>query len=123
MSLHFLLMTLGPALVFLALTEGVENRATNLILTYGRVSLFFYLVHIYVIHLLGLVSLELVGRSWTEWIITAERFLNESLGDFGFDLYVVYLVWALVVVGMYPLCKWYRPYKKAHPEKWLLAYI
>jgi hypothetical protein len=36
---------------------------------------------------------------------------------------VVYLVWALVLVGMYPLCKWYRAYTKGHPELKLLAYI
>jgi uncharacterized membrane protein len=122
-SLHFLLMTIGPALVFLALTEGVENRATELVLTFGRVSLFFYILHVYVIHLLALVSLELAGRSWTEWIITAEAFLSGSLADFGFDLVAVYLVWVVVLAVMYPLCRWYRPYKKAHPEKRLLAYI
>jgi hypothetical protein len=123
MSLHFLLMTMGPALVFLALTEGVTGRIADLVLTFGRVSLFFYLVHVYLIHLLALVAIELAGRSWTEWIVTAERFLSEFQADFGFGLWAVYLVWALVVVAMYPLSKWYRVYKKAHPEKRLLAYI
>jgi len=123
-SLLFLLMTLGPALVFLALTEGgKENRATQLILTFGRVSLFFYILHIYLIHLLALVAIELAGRSWIEWIITAQAFMRGSLADFGMELYVVYLVWVAILVGMYPLCKWYRTYKKAHPEKRLLAYI
>lgn len=122
-SLHFLLMTIGPALVFLALTEGAKNRIADFVLTFGRVSLFFYLVHIYAIHLLALVSLEICGRSWSEWIITAEAFMSGSLADFGFGLYVVYIVWALVLLGMVPLCKWYRAYKKSHPEKRLLAYI
>ena len=49
--------------------------------------------------------------------------MSESLADFGFDLYVVYLVWVLVMVAMYPLCEWYRAYKKSHPERWLLRYI
>jgi uncharacterized membrane protein len=122
-SLHFLLMTIGPALVFLALSESVKNRVAATVLVFGRVSLFFYLVHIYLIHLLALVSLELSGRSWTEWIITAQAFLSGSLADFGFDLYVVYLVWVLVIVAMYPLCRWYGVYKKGHPEFRLLAYI
>ena len=90
---------------------------------FGRVSLFFYLVHIYAIHLLALVSLEISGRSWSEWIITAEGFMSGSLADFGFDLVVVYFVWALVMLGMFPPCKWYRAYKKGHPEQRLLAYI
>ncbi len=122
-SLQFMLMTIGPALVFLALTEGVEIRATELVLTFGRVSLFFYLVHVYWIHLLALVAIELAGRSWSEWIITARAFMAGSQAGFGFPLLVVYLVWALVLVAMYPLCKWYRRYKKAHPENRLLAYI
>ena len=116
-------MTLGPALIFLALTEGARNRVSETVLTYGRVSLFFYLVHIYVIHVLALVALAISGRSWTETIMTAQAFLGEGLADFGFPLYVVYLVWILVMVIMVPLSKWYRAYKKRHPEKRLLRYI
>jgi uncharacterized membrane protein len=123
MSLHFLLMTMGPALIFLALVEGVRNRVTGIVLTFGAVSLFFYIIHIYVIHLLAFLALVISGRSWTDYIITAEAWVNQTTADFGFDLWVVYLVWALVVAVMYPLSKGYRAYKKAHPEKRLLAYI
>ncbi len=122
-SLQFLLMTIGPALVFLALIEGVKNRITETVLTFGRVSLFFYLVHIYMIHLLALVALAISGWSWTEYIFTAEAYLSRNLADFGFDLYVVYLVWVLVMLVMYPLSGWYRTYKKGHPEVRLLKYI
>jgi uncharacterized membrane protein len=123
MSLHFLLMTMGPALIFLALVEGIKNRVTGIVLTFGAVSLFFYIIHIYVIHLLAFVALVISGRSWTDYIITAEAWVNQTTADFGFDLWVVYLVWASVVVGMYLPCKWYRAYKKGHPEHRLLAYI
>ena len=122
-SLQFVLMTIGPALVFLALTEGVKNRVSELVLTFGRVSLFFYILHVYLIHLLALVAIELAGWNWTAWIVTARTFVSGSQADFGFGLAVVYLVWVLVLVGMYPLCKWYTPFKKAHPEIKLLAYI
>jgi uncharacterized membrane protein len=123
MSLQYLLMTMGPALVFLALTEGVKNRVGDILLTFGRVSLFFYIVHIYLIHLLAVAALVISGRSWTDYIISAEAYMNQATADFGFDLWMVYLVWALVLVGMYPLSKWYRAYKKRHPELRLLAYI
>jgi uncharacterized membrane protein len=123
MSLQFLLMTMGPALIFLALVEGVKNRVTGVVLTFGAVSLFFYIIHIYVIHLLAFLALVISGRSWTDYIITAEAWVNQTTANFGFDLWVVYLVWALVVLGMYLPCRWYRVYKKAHPEKRLLAYI
>jgi len=123
MSLHFLLMTIGPALVFLALTEGVKNRLGDILLTFGTVSLFFYIVHIYLIHLLAFVAIVISGRPWTDYIITAEDFMQQTTGDFGFDLWVVYLVWVLVLMVMYPLSKWYRAFKKGHPEIRLLAYI
>ena len=123
-SLHYLLMTMGPALIFLALTDGVKNRGlSGIILTFGGVPFFFYIVHIYLIHFLALVALVISGRSWTDYVITAEAYTNQTTANFGFPLYVVYLVWALVILGMYPLCKWYRAYKKRHPEKRLLAYI
>lgn len=123
MSLQFLLMTIGPALVFLALAERIKNRVSEAVLTFGRVSLFFYIVHIYLIHYLALWALEFSGRSWIEYIFTAEAYLSESLADFGFALYVVYLVWIFVMLVMYPQCRWYLAYKKGHPEVRLLKYI
>ncbi len=123
-SLHYLLMTMGPALVFLALTEDVKDRGiAGIILTFGNVPFFFYIVHIYLIHFLAIVAIVISGRSWTDYIINAEAYLNQTTADFGYPLYVVYLVWALVILMMYPLCKWYRVYKKGHRENWLLAYI
>jgi hypothetical protein len=117
-------MTMGPALFFLALAEeGKDRGISGIILTFGGVPFFFYIVHIYVIHFLALVALVISGRSWTDYIITAEAYTNQTTANFGFPLNVVYLVWALVILGMYPICKWYRAYKKRHPEKWLLAYI
>jgi len=124
MSLQYLLMTIGPALVFLALTEEVKDRGVaGIILTFGSVPFFFYIVHIYLIHFLALVAIVISGRSWTDYIITAEAYLNQTTADFGYPLYVVYFVWALVILMMYPLCKWYRAYKKGHPDNKLLAYI
>lgn len=123
-SLHYLLMTMGPALVFLALTEKVHSRGiSGAILTFGSVPFFFYIIHIYLIHFLAVVALVISGRSWIDYIISAEAYMNQTTANFGFSLYVVYIVWTMVIVGMYPLCKWYRAYKKRHPEKKLLAYI
>jgi uncharacterized membrane protein len=124
MSLSYLLMTMGPALVFLALTEDVKIRGVaNVILTFGGVPFFFYIVHIYLIHFLALLALVISGRSWTDYIITAKAYMDQTTANFGYPLYMVYLVWALVVLAMYPLCKWYRAYKKSHRENKLLAYI
>ena len=49
-SLDFLLMTLGPILLALALLEGKRGRVLDWLTVYGRVPLFYYIVHIYVAH-------------------------------------------------------------------------
>ena len=35
--------------------------------------------------------------------------------DYGYDLWVVYLVWAAVVLALYPVCRWYAGLKQAEP--------
>jgi len=67
-------------------------------------SLFFYILHIYLIHLLALVATRTCRTELDrKWIITSKVFMGGSLVDFGFELYVVYLVWALVLVGCTPM--------------------
>jgi uncharacterized membrane protein len=122
-SLLFLLMTLGPSFLFLYWTENVKNRVTDSLIIIGRVPFFFYVIHIYVIHLLALLGLVYAGRSWTEYILTSKSFMAGTLADFGFSLVVVYLIWLLVVALLFPICKWYNDYKTNHREKWWLGYL
>jgi uncharacterized membrane protein len=123
-SLLFLLMTLGPALLLLRIFDkGVPAllRPVNVI---GKVPLFFYVVHFYLIHIVAVVASELrYGR-------VAEMFQSPDLAHFPFSapagwdfgLPVVYLVWAGVVVALYPLCRWYAGMKQRHAA-WWLSYI
>jgi hypothetical protein len=84
--------------------------------------MFFYLVHIYLIHLLATLGIVLIGLDWKETIITnGLRSFNPE--GFGFSLTVVYLIWLGVIMILYPLCKWYDGYKSAHKDKWWLSYI
>lgn len=123
-SLLYLLMTLGPSMLFLAITEKPLNRFTSFISTYGRVPLFFYLVHIYILHLLGMLAAVLTGFKWTDMVIQ-DTWITESpaLKGYGFGLPVVYLVWIAVVILLYPLCRWYDNYKLRHRTKWWLSYL
>ena len=79
-------MTLGPALILLALLEYFPIRKTNPLITFGRVPFFFYITHIYLIHALALLALAFSGWDWMDYILSAEAFLSGRLNSFGFGL-------------------------------------
>ena len=124
-SLLYSLMTLGPALILLALLEKPLNRFGKIIIVFGRVPLFFYILHIYLIHGLAVIAVVLSGRPWTDMISITNLNAKDSpwLQGYGFSLWQTYLVWILVVALLYPLCKWYDKYKTSHKEKWWLSYL
>jgi uncharacterized membrane protein len=122
-SLQFILMTMGPALIFLALSEYAHIRETNPLVVFGRVPFFFYVTHIYFIHALALLALEYSGWDWREYILSAEAFLSGRLASFGYGLEAVYVIWAAVVVISYPLCRGYQKFRENHPAWWWLGYV
>ncbi len=124
-SLLYTLMTLGPALIVLALLEKPLNPLSSMIIRIGRVPMFFYILHLFLIHLLAIVAVVLSGRPWTDMIFIANMNAKDSpwLTGYGFSLGATYLVWLLVVLLLYPLCKWYDKYKSGHKEKWWLSYL
>jgi hypothetical protein len=102
--------------------EKPLGRWAQPILHFGRVPMFFYLAHIYLIHLIATLGMVLIGLDWKETIITS-GLRNFHPDGFGFSLAVVYLVWVAVILILYPLCKWYDKYKTGHKEKWWLSYL
>jgi uncharacterized membrane protein len=122
-SLHFLLMTMGPALIFLALSERMRPRITNPIVLFGRVPFFFYILHLYFIHAFAMLTLAFAGREWREYILTAMAIASGALSSFGLRIEAVYLVWILVIVLLYPFCRGYQRYKESNPTKWWLSYL
>lgn len=122
-SLLFLLLTLGAACLFLGVTERSQGRLVKIISVYGRVPMFFYLIHIYVIHILAIASALLFGQDWKVWILQEPIWFTKGLAGYGFSLLAVYLVWVGLVVLLYPLCARYDTYKQAHKEKWWLSYL
>jgi hypothetical protein len=119
-SLLYTLMTLGPALILLALLEKPLNSFEKLIMPIGRVPLFFYILHIFLIHGLAIIAVVASGRAWTDMIFTTMQNAKDSPWLTG---YGVYLVWIVVILLLYPLCKWYDRYKTNHKEKWWLSYL
>jgi len=124
-SLVYTLMTLGPALILLALLEKPLNKFGKIIIPIGRVPLFFYILHIFLIHGLGIIAVVASGRPWTDMVFTTLQNAKDSpwLTGYGFSLAGTYLIWIAVILLLYPLCKWYDRYKTNHKEKWWLSYL
>lgn len=115
----YLLMTLGPLIAFVPFADKAKGWIINTLQKLGAVPMFYYLLHILVIHLSALlVNLIRTGSPHQEWYSTAP-FTNLPEGQ-QWSLPLLYLVFATDVVILYWLCKWYARYKAAHPEqKWL----
>jgi uncharacterized membrane protein len=122
-SLLYILMTLGPAMLVLAFAEKPLNRLTEKLVVFGRVPMFFYIVHIYLIHILAVLAAVISKYEWSDMVLTGWVSMNAQLKGFGYSLWLVYVLWILLIIALYPLCKWYDNYKRAHRNKWWLSYI
>ena len=122
-SLLYLLITLGPAILFLSFVENRKGKIHNAVVTIGRVPMFFYIIHVYIIHLLALIAVVLTGFSPKLMIIEFFVTLTPELKGYGFNLWVVYAIWILLIIGLYPICKWYWNYKSNNRDKWWLSYL
>jgi uncharacterized membrane protein len=122
-SLQFLLMTMGPALLFLAWSERRMPRENHPFIVFGSVPFFFYVIHIYFIHTLALLALAYAGWDWREYILSASRIMSGKLSTFGFGLGSVYLIWLVVVAALYPICRWYKHLREINLTKWWLRYL
>lgn len=120
-SLLFTLLMLGIALLILYAFEGVQNRFTKVVEVYGKVPLFYYVLHWYVIHAVATLVFLVQGYSWSDLQFSGMGFGRPQAGG-GLDLAGTYLVWLGVVALLYPCCRWYGRYKMAHPENWVLRY-
>jgi uncharacterized membrane protein len=121
-SLLYVLMTTGPALVFLALMEKPLNAVTEKVIIFGRVPMFYYLLHIVFIHLLAIIGAVVSGHPWSVMVdLTTWVTANPQLQGYGFNLLTVYVIWIGVVIALYPLCRRFDQYKRAHQaeKKWL----
>ena len=122
-SLLYTLMTLGPAILFLALSEKLSGGFVRAIIHIGRVPMFFYILHLYLIHVIAMFAAEFSGYNWTDMILQRRTWIDPQLKGYGFSLGVTYLVWIGIILLLYPLCKWYDKYKTKHKEKWWLSYL
>ncbi|WP_339724237.1 DUF1624 domain-containing protein [Maribacter stanieri] len=122
-SLLYLLITLGPSILLLAFVENCKGRIHHAIVIIGRVPLFFYVVHLFVIHLVALIIATIMGFSPRLMVIELFISLTKSLQGFGFNLVVVYILAIAITLTLYPLCIWFWKYKNNNRDKWWLSYL
>jgi uncharacterized membrane protein len=110
-SLLFLAMTLGPALMLVAVSDGAQGIIAGWITTFGRVPLFYYIAHIYLLHASAILF---------AWItIGGAGFVASHKPDgYGLGLAGIYTVWVAVVILLYPLCSWFAAIKRRRTEWW-----
>ncbi|MBD2702272.1 DUF1624 domain-containing protein [Spirosoma sp. BT702] len=117
-SLQYDLVMLGFMFLILWAADGANNFFTRWLSVYGQVPMFYYVLHWYLVHLSMIGMSLLQGYSLAD-IPSGPMNFGRPDGA-GISLGLVYVVWIGLVLVLYPLCRWYGPYKAAHPEiKWL----
>ena len=121
MSLDYILIMLAIIFYLAYKIKGGESKLNNYLKLFGKTSLFFYIIHLFVIHLLAILLLiisrhEAVKESFPSVDIEA------MTQNYGYSLFVVYVIWIAVLIFIYPLCKKYRLFKLKY-SKSLLRFI
>ncbi|HET9271326.1 MAG TPA: heparan-alpha-glucosaminide N-acetyltransferase domain-containing protein [Vicinamibacterales bacterium] len=124
-SLLYLLMTLGPTILVLGLLENVRVGARNPFLVFGRVPLFYYLLHLPLLHAVALVFAQIrYGRM--AFLLDMPPSLRGPRPDFpvdyGYGLWQTYVIWAVIVLALYPVCRWYADVKRRSTAP-ILSYL
>lgn len=122
-SLLYLLMTIGPAILFLAFMEREPSSISGKVIVFGRVPMFYYLMHIYVLHILAVIAAVLSGYPASSMVFSTWIAFSPDLTGYGFGLGLVYLIWLAVVVFLYPLCKAFENYKRSNRQQVWLSYL
>jgi uncharacterized membrane protein len=122
-SLQYALITLGPVLILLSKLEKVNIPALHPFGVIGRVPLFYYILHFYLLHL-GAIILYMIntGKSISEVDLHFSAGFGGLPPGYGYSLVGAYVAWLAVVLILYPVCNWYNTYKTSH-KQWWLSYL
>lgn len=121
-SLLFCLVTLGIMFLLLAFAEQFNNRVKHITSIYGKVPLFYFIAHFYLIHLITLLMLFLQGFQFSKFEFVTGTFGRPKDVESGVQLWAIYLIWIGVVIILYKPCVWYGQFKVAN-KQWWLRYI
>jgi uncharacterized membrane protein len=123
-SLDFLLMTLGPAMLLLAYFDRHPVRMSNPLVIFGRVPMFYFVLHFYLIHGLAVImAFVRYGGAASSFAFNPPPSMGTPARlfptGFGYSLWVTYVMWIVVVVSLYPVCRWYAGAKATYRKPWL----
>ena len=121
-SLLFSLITLGVMFLILALSDRVNNRFTKVVSVYGKVPLFYFVIHFYLIHFSMIALMFLQGFHWSDLAFSSGTFGRPVGMQSGVELWAISLIWISVVAILYLPCVWFGKYKAEH-ARWWLKYI
>jgi uncharacterized membrane protein len=117
-SLDYISLTIGTAFIALALLDRIPENSFSFAKVFGRVPFFYYVLHIYLIHIITVILFFAGGYGVKDIVPLNSPFLFRP-DHFGFGLFYVYLIWAIVILILYRPCKWYNNYKNTHKDWWL----
>ncbi len=117
-SLAYLLMTLGPAILALAAFDGVKSTLARPFIAFGRVPLFYYVLHLPLIHVTAMVLAYFVYGHFVPQLVEGP-FTGDLPKDYGYALPSVYAVWIACVLLLYPACRWFAGVKARRRDAWL----
>jgi uncharacterized membrane protein len=123
-SLLFLLMTLGPALLALSAAGGSIPPYLRPVRTFGRVPLFYFVLHLMLIHLLAVIVClwQYHDAHWMLQSPALDRYPFTRPPGWGFPLPAVYAVWIAVILLLYPACRWFADVKRDR-RAWWVSYL
>ena len=121
-SLLFCLVTLGILFLLLSFAEQFHHKVKKVTLVYGKVPLFYFVIHFYIIHVLTLIMLFAQGFHWQQLEFASGTFGRPKGVISGLPLWSIYCIWIFVVMLLYKPCQWFGKYK-AENKNWWLKYI
>ena len=121
-SLVFCLVTLGVMFLLLAYADRFNKSFQSFATVYGKVPLFYFVAHFYLVHIITIAILFFQGFHWSQFEFATGIFGRPKGVESGLQLWAIYLVWIAIVIVLYRPCKWFGQYKATH-KKWWLRYI
>lgn len=118
-SLHYVLVTLGLAFLILPRLARARGALADVLVTFGRAPLFFYVLHVYLIHALAVAAATLAG--FPPGLLIDQMVNMEALiaSGWGVPLWGVYAVWLVVLAMLWPACRWFAAVKARRRDPWL----
>ena len=114
----FLMMTLGPTIALIPLAERARGWFAGAITTFGRVPMFYYMLHIPLIHATALVAWFIRDGTVGASRFDAAPYVSIPPAD-RWSLALLYLVFVIVVALLYVPCRWYARRKAERPSAWM----